>query len=193
MFMKTEKTDRRVKYTKMVLRESLTKIMHDKPISRITIKELCENADINRATFYAHYNDQYDLLKKVEQEIIDDINSYLDSSSFDENNMDSLLVMTKIFEYIKENAEICRVLLGSNGDIDFQKEIMMIVQKRFVSEQKTKKTVNEKVVEYIYTFAATGSIGLIQKWLSEDSKMTPSDMAKLVIKLTNQGLITFTI
>jgi len=62
--MKNEKTDRRVKYRKMVLRESLTKLMQEKPISRITIKELCEDADINRATFYSHYNDQFDLLKK---------------------------------------------------------------------------------------------------------------------------------
>ena len=167
--------------------------MQDKPISRITIKELCENADINRATFYTHYNDQFDLLKSVEQELIADINIYLDSFSFEENNTYSLEIMTKIFEYIKDNEEICRVLLGSNGDIDFQKEIMMIVQKRFIADQKTKKPIDEKVVEFVFTFAATGSIGMIQKWLSEESKIPPKDMAKLVIKLTNQGLTTFTI
>ncbi len=191
--MKSEKTDRRIKYTKMVLRESLTKLMQDKPISRITIKELCEKADINRATFYTHYNDQFDLLKKVEQEIIDDINSYLDSFSFEENNSYALEIMTKIFEYIKENAEICRVLLGANGNIEFQKNIIMIVQTRFVAEQKTKKSVDEKVVEFVFTFAATGSIGMIQKWLTEESNIPAADMAKLVIKLTNQGLTTFTI
>ncbi|HBB29499.1 MAG TPA: TetR/AcrR family transcriptional regulator [Clostridiales bacterium] len=191
--MKNEKTDRRVKYTKMVLRESLTKLMQEKPISRITIKELCEDADINRATFYSHYNDQFDLLKKMEQEIIDDINSYLDSISFVTNNSYALEVMTKIFEYIKENAQICRVLLGTNGDIEFQKDIMMIVQTRFIAEQKTKKIIDEKIVEYVFTFAATGSIGMIQKWLSEDSNIPPADMAKLVMKLTNYGLTHFVV
>ncbi len=191
--MKNEKADRRVKYTKMVLRESLTKLMQDKPVSRITIKELCEDADINRATFYSHYNDQFDLLKKMEQEIIDDINSYLDSISFVTNNSYALEVMTKIFEYIKENAQICRVLLGTNGDIEFQKDIMMIVQTRFIAEQKTKKIIDEKIVEYVFTFAATGSIGMIQKWLSEDSNIPPADMAKLVMKLTNYGLTHFVV
>ncbi len=191
--MKNEKTDRRVKYTKMVLRESLTKLMQEKPVSRITIKELCEDADINRATFYSHYNDQFDLLKKMEQEIIDDINSYLDSISFVTNNSYALEVMTKIFEYIKENAQICRVLLGTNGDIEFQKDIMMIVQTRFIAEQKTKKIIDEKIVEYVFTFAATGSIGMIQKWLSEDSNIPPADMAKLVMKLTNYGLTHFVV
>jgi len=191
--MKNEKTDRRVKYTKMVLRESLTKLMQEKPVSRITIKELCADADINRATFYSHYNDQFDLLKKMEQEIIDDINSYLDSISFVTNNSYALEVMTKIFEYIKENAQICRVLLGTNGDIEFQKDIMMIVQTRFIAEQKTKKIIDEKTVEYVFTFAATGSIGMIQKWLSEDSNIPPADMAKLVMKLTNYGLTHFVV
>lgn len=191
--MKSEKTDRRVKYTKMVLKESLTKLMQDKPISRITIKELCDNADINRATFYAHYNNQFDLLKKVEEEIIDDINSYLDSFSFEENNSYALEMMTKIFEYIKDNSEICRVLLGLNGNIEFQKEIMLIVQTRFVAEQKTRKSVDEKIVEYVFTFAATGSIGMIQKWLSEESDIPPSSMAELVTKLVNHGIKNFII
>lgn len=191
--MQSKKTDRRVKYTKMVLRESLTKLMQEKPISRITIKELCEDADINRATFYTHYNDQFDLLKKMEQEIIDDINSYLDSFSFEINNSYALEVMTKIFEYIKENSQICSALLGNNGDIEFQKEIMLIVQTRFIAEQKTKKIIDEKVAEYVFTFTATGSIGMIQKWLKEDSNIPPADMAKLVIRLTNYGLTTFTL
>jgi len=129
----------------------------------------------------------------MEQEIIDDINSYLDSISFVTNNSYALEVMTKIFEYIKENAQICRVLLGTNGDIEFQKDIMMIVQTRFIAEQKTKKIIDEKIVEYVFTFAATGSIGMIQKWLSEDSNIPPADMAKLVMKLTNYGLTHFVV
>ena len=50
-------SDRRVKYTKMVLRNALIKLLETKPISRITIKEICEEADINRTTYYAHYTD----------------------------------------------------------------------------------------------------------------------------------------
>ncbi len=63
--MKNTKDDRRVKYTKMVLKESFIKLLEKKDISQITIKEICEDADINRATFYAHYNDQFDLMHKI--------------------------------------------------------------------------------------------------------------------------------
>ncbi|HBC96216.1 MAG TPA: TetR/AcrR family transcriptional regulator, partial [Clostridium sp.] len=47
--MKKEKTDRRVKYTKMVIRQSFIKLLKQKNISKISIKEICEDADINRA------------------------------------------------------------------------------------------------------------------------------------------------
>ncbi|WP_306663957.1 TetR/AcrR family transcriptional regulator [Robertmurraya korlensis] len=65
------KLDRRKRYTKMVLKESLMNLLKQKPISSITIKEVCELADINRSTFYAHYSDQYELLYSIEEEFIE--------------------------------------------------------------------------------------------------------------------------
>lgn len=61
--MSKKKEDRRVKFTKMFLKESLIDLLEEKSIFKITIKEICEKADINRATFYAHYSDQYNLLE----------------------------------------------------------------------------------------------------------------------------------
>jgi len=62
------KENRKTRYTKMVLRDSLMELMKSKPISTIYIKEICALADISRATFYKYYTDQYDLLRKTEEE-----------------------------------------------------------------------------------------------------------------------------
>ncbi|MCS0542790.1 TetR/AcrR family transcriptional regulator, partial [Aeromonas veronii] len=75
--MTSAKLDRRKQYTRMVLKGSLMKLLKEKPIATITVKEICEVADINRSTFYAHYSDQFDLLKKIEEEIIEDMITYL--------------------------------------------------------------------------------------------------------------------
>jgi AcrR family transcriptional regulator len=64
------KMSRKTRYTRKALRDSLVELMKDKPITKITIKELCENADVNRTTFYAHYRDQYDLLQQIEEETL---------------------------------------------------------------------------------------------------------------------------
>ena len=53
--------DRRVTRTRRLLRQALVKRMREKSVSSITVKELCDECDINRGTFYAHYRDVYDL------------------------------------------------------------------------------------------------------------------------------------
>jgi len=81
--MTSTKLDRRKQYTRMVLKDSIMKLLKEKSISTITVKEICKEADINRSTFYAHYSDQYDLLEKIEEEIIEDMITYLNQYDFD--------------------------------------------------------------------------------------------------------------
>lgn len=184
-------TDRRVKYTKMVLRESLIALLRDKPISRITIKELCERADINRATFYTHYADQFDLLKKIEDEFVKDITSYLDNFALENDETGLTQMIFKMFEYIEKNKELCRVLLGPNVDTDFQSDVMQIVSERIVLEWRKKRAVDEETAGYIYIYVATGSIGVIRKWLSDEKPKSPKEMAIFVTRLVNKGIEAF--
>lgn len=189
--MKDTKSDRRIKYTKMMLKQSLVKILQEKPISKISIKEICETADINRSTFYVHYADQYDLLRQVVNETLQDINTYLDSYNFKVYEPESFQIMHLIFEYIVENAELCKVLLGENGDISLQKEIMMIVQRQGMKEWTGNKAIDSDIMEYMYIFGVNASIGIVQKWLQSGLRQSAREMASLVTKLIYQGLSPF--
>ncbi len=188
--MKKEKVDRRVQYTKMILRQSLIELLEKNPISKITIKSICEKADINRTTFYAHYTDQYDLLAQIKQELFDDVSVYLTNFTFHENESESVQLLNKIFEYIKQNSKICSVLLNDTTDTAFHEQVMVIVQK-LCMEQLTKKSFNQNIINYIISFAATGSMGLIRKWLDTGMKEPTYTMAEIILKLTNQGLTAF--
>ena len=64
-----KKNDARVRYTQKVLKDSLLQLLEKKPINKITVKEVCELAELNRATFYAHYTDCPDLLESIENEM----------------------------------------------------------------------------------------------------------------------------
>lgn len=189
--MTIKKIDRRVKYTKMILRDSFIKLLTDKPISKISIKEICELADINRSTFYSHYKDQYDLLFQIEQEVIEEINNYLKNYYFNDSKNESLYLLRSIFEYIKDNSELCRILLSDNGNTNFQKEIMNIVQQQCLASWASSKSVKKEDAEYILVFSAIGSVGIIQKWLREDMKKPTIEIAELVLKIANQGLASF--
>ena len=101
------KTDARVRYTRRVLKESFLKLLREKPVNRITVKEVCEMAELNRATFYAHYSDCFALLESIEQELIDAFQKALQLiDALDASAMiDALYAMAQQHEYA------CRVLI----------------------------------------------------------------------------------
>lgn len=65
--------DARIRYTKMRIKEAIFQLLTMKMIKDISVKEVCELAEINRATFYKHYMDIYDLVEKLETELLDGI------------------------------------------------------------------------------------------------------------------------
>ncbi|NLO47336.1 MAG: TetR/AcrR family transcriptional regulator [Clostridiales bacterium] len=186
--MKEVKEDRRVKYTKMALKESFIRLLTQKDISQITIKEICENADINRATFYAHYSDQYDLLRKIENELLDNISAQLSGyekagiAPWESDWHNTVDMVEKIFDYIRENALLCRLLLNDRGDLHFQKRIMMLVYDEIIENLIKKGGITKQEAEYIYAFAITGCVGAIQKWFDNDLSDSARAMAELLVR-----------
>ena len=64
------KENQRVALSKRMLKEGLIKLLNKKNISKISINELCEIAEINRTTFYRHYQTPHDVLLEVEYDFI---------------------------------------------------------------------------------------------------------------------------
>ena len=63
--MDNQKIDGRVRRTKKLLREGLTKLMKEKSIKKISVRELSDLVEINRGTFYLHYYDIHDVLSDI--------------------------------------------------------------------------------------------------------------------------------
>lgn len=184
--MKNEKDDRRVKYTKMVLKESFVKLLSQKDISQITIKEICEDADINRATFYSHYTDQYDLMRKIENELFENVSVYLEGYTRNDANLDRVEMVEKIFEYLKQNAQLCKLFLSERGDLHFQKRVMTLIYDKNIDELMNGGGVSKETAEYIYSFTITGSLGAIQKWFDDGMKKSARFMAEMLVKLAGE-------
>jgi len=190
MAIKNNKEDRRVKYTKMVLKESLIDLLSKKDISCITIKQICEEADINRATFYTHYSDQFDLLRQIEDEFLQNIKAYI--TVFKQKKADAILVdvLEEIFEYIKDNAKLCRLLLSKQGNLEFQKRIMMLIYDTNLVA-KPNESLKKGEEEFVYSFIITGCVGVIHKWLEEGMKQSSRVMAGMIFNSVKKLPVTF--
>lgn len=180
------KLDRRKKYTRMALKDSLIKLLKEKPISSITVKEICELADINRSTFYAHYLDHFDLLDKIEEEIIQDMAGYLNQCAH-ENDEDDLQLIERLLEYFTSKHEVCQVLLNENTDTTFQKKVITFAHQAFIKNWKAAHTLDPELSDYISTFIISGSIDVIRKWSNNGMDKTPKELAEVINKLIKNG------
>lgn len=99
--------NRKSRLTKRLLKESLIELLGKKDISHITIKEVSENADLNRSTFYAHYQDLYELLDEITQEMLAHV-------PFATTRKYSISDISDCLQYIHAHKEVYSVLL-ENG------------------------------------------------------------------------------
>lgn len=174
-------TDRRVKYTKMVLRESLLELLQEKPINRISVTELCQNADVNRGTFYAHYTEPQDLLKQIEDEMFESIRSCFAENadkSLEQTNLDLLKILY-------ENRELCRVVFSQNASSCFLCRLHEMSTEFFAERWKCKIEKMGIPVDFLYRFIATGNIEVIRMWIMNDDGRTPEEISGIITKLAS--------
>jgi len=179
--MKELKQSRKTRYTQMVLQDSLLELMKQKPISKITIKELCENADINRTTFYSHYTDQYDLLNKIEGETLSWAEKMVTTLLEQTDKNETIKILEGILQYIVDNRKHIQVLMSEQGDIDFQKQLLSMIYNRCGISPSNEK--NAYTNEYYFIFVVNGSVGMIQYWLKNGLNKSAEEMAEIIYNM----------
>lgn len=184
-----EKTDRRVLYTKMFLRESLLALMKEKPIAKITPSELCRHAGINRNTFYAHYDSPEALLQSIEDVLYEQVSHSIERSLKHES-ISALLA--EIFHAIYDNRDLCAVLFSEYGDKDFLRRIVDLAHDRTIAEWRAAGGWEEDgQIEMLYHFSVSGSVAVIQNWVREGMKKSPEEVARFIERASAFGLHGF--
>jgi AcrR family transcriptional regulator len=183
--------DRRTIRTKKMIRNALSELIEEKGFNDISITDLTKRADINRGTFYLHYTDKYDLLEKVENEVIQEIQEQTkDIDSINLLNIDALNeplpFMIKLFEYFKENSNFMKAILGPKGDPIFHSKIKKFIETNLF-EKGLSKTFNKENMlvpeEYLISYVLSAHLGVVQQWVESGMKKSPKDMASILTKL----------
>ncbi len=175
------KTDRRVMYTKMFLRESLLELMKKKPISKITPTELCRHANINRNTFYSHYDSPEALLASIEEELYESIKHSLEQT-LKTGNIPKFL--TEICHAIYINGDLCKTILSDHGDKAFLKRILDLAHDKSIAAWKSYGIKeDDDRLELLYAFSTAGSIAVIEKWMHEGMNLSPDEIASFIGKM----------
>ncbi|MCC3376103.1 TetR/AcrR family transcriptional regulator [Cohnella sp. REN36] len=187
--------DRRTLRTKKLLRRALLEIIEEKGVEGITVRDLTDRAEINRGTFYLHYQDVPNLLDKLQEEIFAglaeiihemDIAKLL-SESTNDKPASSLL---QIFEYLDRHADYFRVMLSPKGDISIAIRFKNEMTRRMYDKLTTFQPQEELMLvsrEWLIAYVSSATLGVIQHWLSTGRKLSPYEIAHVMTRLARNG------
>lgn len=180
--------DRRIINTKKKLTNTLLVLIAKKRINDITVLELCKEANINRTTFYKYYKDIEDLVLKIEESLLTDLEKHI--ADIKRNYLISFT--GKIIETISERKEIYTRLLSENGDHTFLKRILGLVYNQSIEEwTKLLKKASREDLDKIYNFIVDGTIGIVEEWIKNNCKDEPNSVAIFINKICMSGLSSF--
>lgn len=165
------KNDARVRYTRMRIKDAFFACLKEKPVSKITVKELCDMAEINRATFYKHYADPFDLLEKMEEEALENMRRMILESRRDSHQG----LMLTILQNIEDTDGPHAVLASEHGDPNFAARISeLFYQECFprMTESMPSRTKEEQ--DMAYQFVAGGCGQVLSKWV-QSGMQTPAE------------------
>lgn len=184
-----KKENRRVRYTRLALRESLLAQLQKAPLNKITVTKVCEMADVNRSTFYLYYKDVYDLMEKIENELYEELMELIGTSHAVLPGPD---LLRRVYEVIYINRDLARVVFGKFGDKEFIKKVSNIYRDQVLHEWKrVLGNTDEATLAYLHTFITYTNIGVVERWILTDFQETPEQLAKLTYRLLQNGVSAF--
>ncbi len=179
--------DRRVKYTKNTIEDTFLSLLEQKDLSNITVTEICQIADINRATFYRYYDDIYDLLKKIQESFVDDIkNSNAIINIREYTVYDFTMDILKIF---LKNKKIVKILFDTNNSVYFVNDVLEVPYKKLSELWITNNpNISKEEILYSLVYVFNGALGVIDYWVKNNFDTDIEIVASYIEKITKDGI-----
>ncbi|WP_019155154.1 TetR/AcrR family transcriptional regulator [Robertmurraya massiliosenegalensis] len=182
----SRKIDPRIVRTRKLFKEALISLLEDNEDTRkLTVQNIADRAQLNRATFYLHYRDIEDLMEQMIGEILEDMYDTIAPPSPDKREKGQTPPRSRLIsflEHIYAHSALFKVMLENH---DFRQrmfelllEIVTLWEKDRLERGKTFHVPNEII--------ASSTLGIVTWWLREDTPYSPNYLAKQIILMVTK-------
>ena len=179
---------------------ALISLLKIKPLEYITVSEICKTADVNRSTFYLHYETIGDLLDETARYIIEDFLSYfpfdtvntvnsLKDCSLDELVYISDKYLTPYLTYIYERRDVFSTVMSHSKTFDFENIFRKMFEHIF-DPILQRFNYPESYRTYVILYYLNGITAIVQSWLKNGCKETVNEIIQ-IIEICIYGLNTY--
>ncbi|MCR5652920.1 MAG: TetR/AcrR family transcriptional regulator C-terminal domain-containing protein [Ruminococcus sp.] len=186
--MENIKIDRRIKKTKKSIYNAVAELLTQKDVNLITIKEICEIADINRKTFYNYYTGIYDVIDEIENNVLDVLCKSIDNINLEEAMKEPYIVFEKLNEIINTDIEFYGHLISQKPNYHFVDKTVAELKNRTKNILKEKLVLPEYKLDIMLDYAYAGMMNVYQKWFNSEYDLSLEQSAKEVSVMCFGGI-----
>jgi AcrR family transcriptional regulator len=169
--------DRRIKKTKQAIQYSFAKLLSEKSMDNITVKILCETADINKSTFYLHYKDIYDCADCLRDTIVDEFSKVISPYKFEDIIKNFEIILADIIKMFDRNKDLYMPFLKSPSLASSSCKLKRLMIEK-VLERADVHDQNDKIFRCTVSFIVSGIISLLEQHeFTEIDRQTISTLA----------------
>ena len=178
------KSPQRRTLTKRLIREAMLELLKTKSIQKISVRELCDAAGVNRTTFYNHYDGTYEVLTEIEDHFLSQL-STADTISNCEDGLERHIEALCL--KLKQNADTALLLLTNNADPAFSSKLLK-TQGCNEIWQKAGSAYSSDETELLTEFVSGGAYSMVCRWLECGCRQSPKQVASLLTAVIQDGI-----
>ena len=184
-----KKTDRRVLRTKRNIRNAFLRLLAQKEMDKITIKEIAAEADVDRKTVYNYYTSVQGILEELENELVQNFEKALSKMNF--GSMEKgMMAFHTLTELIEENLEVYGLLMKLDGHSRLMSKIKMYLKEK-AREVIQDMNLNPEKVEIVVEFVTSGMFMAYRYWFNSDRQKSLNDFTKDIMRLVMNGVVKY--
>lgn len=184
-----KKMDRRVVRTKRAIRNTFVKLLTEKDVDKITVKELADGADVDRKTVYNYYDGVNDILEELENELAVDFERKIGVFVFDsiENTMSAFAALNR---HLQENMELYTLVMRLDEKSRLLTKIVAYL-KRKIRSVLDHSQVDVSKIDVAVEYVTSGMFMAYKHWFNSDRSQSLEDFTEGVACLVIGGLTTY--
>lgn len=183
--------DRRVRKTQQAIKSAFLELLNHETFEKLTVQQLVNKADINRGTFYHYYLDKYDLLEQLENEIIDELQGFIDKQYDKEkdNTSNNIVknIMIYLIEHIEKNRNFYYIAFRLGKASMIQEKLYMLIYNHLSIYKSTNDTIEDMPFSYYMSYVSGAGISLIKHWVQDSNPIPKDELIHHFYNIMNSG------
>ncbi len=184
----TSHMDPRTRKTKRAIRNAFAKLLSEKELSNITVRDVAELAEINRKTFYRYYSGIYQVVDEIENEIVRSYEQIIGEIDFKQDLENPYRIFERLTATINMDLDFYSYLLSMQGNLSLASKISEMLKSKTIETLLPHVPMDAEVADIMLEYVISGMVAVYQQWFNSGRRESMELISETLSKLVSSGI-----